>query len=109
LTAFADPPPQSTPVPCTPAPDHPHLGSDDKHFEVIPENTGIHQFVWEHLNDVHHVLQHVKKAGGTFSGWKMDICMLEVVAVGHHCTYYPEDCKVQKILDWLDCNTLTEV
>src|SRR5882724_12254821 len=116
LDHFADPPPQSVPVPCTPAPDHPHLGSedqhrglDDKHFEVIPENTGIHQFVWEHLNDVHHVLQHVKKAGGTFSGWKMDICMLEVVAVGHHCTYegcYPEDQKVQKILDWPDCNTL---
>jgi len=33
------------------------------------------------------VLQHVKKAGGTFSGWKMDICIPEVVAVGHCCTY----------------------
>jgi len=28
-TAFADPPPQSSPVPCT-------LGLEDKHFEVIP-------------------------------------------------------------------------
>src|SRR5882724_4297288 len=58
------------------------------------------------------VLQHVKKASGTFSGWKMDVCIPEVVAVGHRCTYeghYPEDQKVQKILDWPDCNTLTEV
>src|SRR5882724_10027023 len=42
----------------------------------------------------------------------MDVCILVVVAVGHHCTYegcYPEDQKVQKILDWPDCNTLTEV
>jgi len=42
----------------------------------------------------------------------MDICVPEVVAVGHYCTYkecYPEDQKVQKILDWPDCNTLTEV
>src|SRR5882724_5530644 len=54
----------------------------------------------------------VKKVGGTFLGWKMDICVPEVVAVGHHCTYegrYPEDHKVQKIIDWPDCNTLTEV
>src|SRR5882724_13285342 len=102
-TAFADPLPQSAPVLCTPAPDQPHLGSDDQHYKVIPENTGICWFVWEHLNDVNCVLQHVKKAGGTFSGWKMDVCILEVVAVGHFCTYegcYPEDQKVQKILDW---------
>jgi len=87
LTAFADPLPQSTPVPCALAPDHPHLGSDDQHFEVILENTGIHHFVWEHLNDVNCVLQHVKEAKGTFSGWKMDVCIPEVVAVGHCCTY----------------------
>src|SRR5882724_13273373 len=104
-TEFTDPPPQSAPVPCA-------RGSDGNHFEVIPENTGICQFIWEHLNDVNCVLQHVKKAGGTFSGWKMDICVPEVVAVGHRCTYeghYPEDWKFQKILDWPDCNTLTEV
>ena len=43
----------------------------------------------------------------------MDVCGFpEVVAVGHHCTYeghYLEDQKVQKILDWPDCNTLTKV
>src|SRR5882724_7985788 len=42
----------------------------------------------------------------------MDVCVPEVIAVGHRCTYeghYPEDQKVQKILDWPDCNTLTEV
>src|SRR5882724_6573580 len=42
----------------------------------------------------------------------MDICVPEVVAVGHCCTYdgcYPEDRKVQKIIDWPDCNTLMEV
>jgi len=58
------------------------------------------------------VLQCVKKSGVTFLGWKMDIYVLEVVAVGHHCTYercYPKDHMVQKILEWLDCNTLTKV
>src|SRR5882724_370010 len=117
--AFADPLPQSAPILCTLAPDQPHLGldnqhlsSDDQHYEVIPENTGICWFVWEHLNDINHVLQHIKKARGTFSGWKMDVCVPEVVAVDHCCTYeghYPEDQKVQKILDWPDCNALSEV
>src|SRR5882724_3405541 len=104
-TTFTDPPPQSAPVHCA-------LESDGNHFKVIPENTGIRQFTWEHLNDVNCVLQHVKKAGGMFTGWKMDICVPEVVAVGHRCTYegrYPKDHKVQKIIDWPDCNTLTEV
>jgi len=104
-TAFADPAPQSAPVPCT-------IGLNSQHFEVIPKDSGICWFAWEHLNDINCVLQHVKEAGGTFSGWKMDICILEVVAVGHCCTYegcYPKDHRVQKIMDWLDCNTLTDV
>jgi len=118
-TDFAEPPLQSAPILCALASDQPcfssdsqHISSDDQHYEVIPENTGICRFVWEHLNDVNCVLQHVKKAGGTFSGWKMDVCVPEVVVVGYHCTYegrYPEDRKVQKILDWPDCNTLMEV
>jgi len=104
-TTFTDPPPQLAPVPCA-------LSSDGNHFEVIPENTGICWFAWEHLNDINRVLQHIKKVGGTFLGWKMDICVPEVVAVGHRCTYegrYPKDRNVQKIIDWPDCNTLTEV
>jgi len=42
----------------------------------------------------------------------MELCVPEVVAVGHKCTYeghYPEDQKVQKILEWPDCTSLTEV
>jgi len=58
-TAFADHPPQSAPILFIPAPYQPHLDSDnqhlsldDQHYKVILENTGIHQFIWEHLNDV---------------------------------------------------------
>src|SRR5882724_5769611 len=36
---------------------------------------GSIQFIWEHLNDINRVLQHVKKARRTFSGWKMDVCI----------------------------------
>src|SRR5882724_3195021 len=41
LTAFSDPPPQSTPIPCTLSLDHQHLSLDEQHLEVILENTGI--------------------------------------------------------------------
>jgi hypothetical protein len=57
-------------------------------------------------------MQRIKKCGGTFSGWKMDICVPSIVVVGHRCTYegrVPEDRKIKKILDWLACNSLTEV
>src|SRR5882724_308736 len=73
---------------------------------------GICRFVCDHVNDVNRILQWFKKAGGTFSSWKMDLCIPEVVAIGHKCTYeghYPEDQKVQKILDWPACTSPTEI
>jgi hypothetical protein len=85
--------------------------SDGIFYEVIEENPGIRRFVWEHLGNINCVRQRIKKCGGTFSGWKMDICVPSIV-VGHRCTYegrVPEDQKIKKILDWLACNSLTEV
>jgi hypothetical protein len=81
-------------------------------YEVIEENPGIRRFVWEHLENVNRVMQCIKKCSGTFSGWKMDICVPSIVVVGHRCTYKGcilEDCKIKKILDWPACNSLTEV
>jgi hypothetical protein len=52
------------------------------------------------------------KAGGTFSGKKMDVRLLEVVIVGHKCTYkgwLPDETHIHKIKDWLLCRDLTEV
>jgi len=96
---------QSTPVPHA-------QGEDGVWYEVIKENSGIRRFVWEHMNNVNRVIQRIKKSGGTFSGWKMDICAPSIVAVGHKCTYegrLPEDPKVKKIINWPACETLTEV
>ena len=103
--AFSDPPNRSHPVICV-------SGLDGWFYEVLAENLAIHWLVWEHIHNVNRVLQQVNKAGGMFSGWKMEICIPEVVTIGHKCTYegcYPEDSKVQKIQDWPDCTSLTEV
>ena len=43
-SAFADPPAQSRPVSCA-------SGTDGLYYEVIAENFGIRQFIWEHVHD----------------------------------------------------------
>ncbi|KAJ2930445.1 hypothetical protein H1R20_g6649, partial [Candolleomyces eurysporus] len=81
-------------------------------YETIPENPGIQQFVWEHMNNVLRVVWRVHKAGGTFSGPKAHICVLEAVIVGHLCSYEgrkPVPDRVQKIRDWPISRDLTSV
>ena len=74
--AFSDPPYQSRPVICV-------SGLDGRFYEVLGDNPAIRRFVWEHVHDMNRVLQRIKKAGSMFSGWKMEICVPEVVAIGH--------------------------
>jgi hypothetical protein len=84
----------------------------DGTYETIPENKGIRRFVWEHLANVNRVIQRIKHAGGTFSGFKSAICVQSAVIVGHKCTMegrLPDETRVQKILDWPICRNLTEV
>jgi hypothetical protein len=49
-------------------------------YETIPENPGIHQFVWER------VVQRMKYCGRTFSGPKLYLCVPEKFVLGHRCT-----------------------
>ena len=86
--------------------------SSDGSYEMISENNGIWRFIWEHLQNVNRVIQRIKHAGGTFSGHKSFVCVEAAVVVGHKCTIdgrMPDDMRVQKILDWLICRSLTEV
>ena len=81
-------------------------------YETIPENSNIRRFVWEHLQNVNRVLHRMRKAGGTFSGKKSDLCLPEVIIVGHKCTYegrLPDENRIQKIKDWPFCESLTDV
>ena len=85
---------------------------DDGTYKTIHGNPGIRRFVWEHLQNVNRVIQRVKHAGGTFSGLKTQVCADSAVIVGHKCTYegrMPDESRVQKIVDWPICRSLTEV
>ena len=37
--------------------------------QTIPENSGIRHFIWEHLNDVHHILHRLGHTGAKVRSW----------------------------------------
>ena len=86
--------------------------NDNGVFETIPENRGIHHFVWEHFQNLNRIVQRMKYCGGMFSGKKSLLCAREIMVVGHICT--PEGCipdptKVDKVANWGPCADLSEV
>jgi hypothetical protein len=81
-------------------------------YEIIPQNSGIRRFVWEHCQDVNRVLHRLKHAGATVSAAKLFICVPEVMVVGQKCTYngrIPDDSKIARIQHWPPCTSKTEV
>lgn len=84
-------------------------------YEVIkgqdPE-TGIRRFVWEHMQNLNRVLQHIKYSGATFSGFKSVLCADEIIVVGHRCTYEgrkPSENRVGVIERWGPCKDVSDV
>jgi hypothetical protein len=80
--------------------------------ERIPENPGIHRFVWEHFQNLNRIVQHMKYCGGTFSGYKTILCAPEITVLGHRCTYegrLPDTERVAKIINWGPCENLSDV
>jgi hypothetical protein len=47
---------------------------DNREPETIPENSGIRQFVWDHFQDLNHIVQQMKYSGRIFSGLKTTLC-----------------------------------
>ena len=80
--------------------------------EAIPENPGIRRFVWEHFQDLNRVVQRMKHSGGTFSGYKLNLCVAEIMLLGQRCTIngrLPDVTRVEKIINWGPCKDLTDV
>lgn len=86
--------------------------NSDGTFELHAGNPGIRRFVWEHLNNVHRIIHRMGHHGGTFSGKKLEMCVPEVIIVGHRCTYKGREVvqeKLQVITDWPACTSVSEV
>ena len=80
--------------------------------ELLPDNSGIRRFIWEHAQDVHRVMHRVLHAGATVSAHKAQISLPEVLIVGQRCNIHgrePDKDKVSKILDWPSLTTPKEV
>src|SRR5277367_5214467 len=79
---------------------------------LSPRPSFHRRFVWEHFQDLNHVVQHMKYSGGTFSGYKSFLCRSEITVLGHRCTYegrLPDQSRVSKIIKWGPCTDLTDV
>ena len=84
----------------------------DGSYEAISENPNICCFIWEHCNDINHILHRLKHAGAMVSAKKLFACHSEVIVIGQTCTYegcIPDGTKVSKIRNWPPCETKTEV
>jgi len=80
--------------------------------EAIPQNPGIHRFIWEHAQDVHRVMHRVVCAGATFAANKAQICLPEVLIIGQRCHTEgrsPDTSKTDKIFSWPPSTTPKEV
>jgi hypothetical protein len=85
---------------------------DNREPETIPKNSGIQQFVWEHFQDLNHIVQQMKYSGGAFSGPKTTLCTPEITVLGHQCTIegqLPDQSRVAKIVNWATCKDLSDV
>ncbi|KXN84536.1 hypothetical protein AN958_12347 [Leucoagaricus sp. SymC.cos] len=78
-----------------------HYKKEDGTYKVIPGNTEIHHFIWEHAIDLNQVLHHLTHTGATVSAKKLQLCQPEIVVVGQLCTYKgqrPDMSTVEKVL-----------
>ena len=89
-----------------------HHQNPDGSYQTIPENLGIHVFMWKNLTIVHRILQRLQNVGMTVSAKKFVLAAPDATIVGHKCTMegcVPHENKVQKICDWPECATVSQV
>jgi len=75
----------------------------DGTYETILDNLGIRRFIWEHLQNVYHILQCFKVVNIMISAKKFVLAAPNATIVGHKCTFkgcIPHDNKVQKFRNW---------
>jgi hypothetical protein len=48
-------------------------------YKTIAENSGIHHFIWEYLTNINRILQWLKYVSSTFSGKKLELCVLTII------------------------------
>jgi len=85
---------------------------EDRLYETIPGNPGTRQFIWEHCQVIHRIIQCLENVGATISAKKFILAAPTAVILGFKCTIdgrVPEESKMQKIRDWPECKTVTQV
>jgi hypothetical protein len=84
----------------------------DGSYKTIVQNPGICCFIWEHCIVINHILQQLENVSVTVSATKFVLAIPTAIIVRHKCTFEGhilEDSKVQKICNWPECHTVTQV
>ena len=79
--------------------------------EEVPGFPGCRRFVMEHLRNLDRTLADLERAGVTIAGGKSKFCMAGLKIVGYVCDSdgrHPTSEKIEVILDWPDCQNVTE-
>ena len=87
-------------------------GPKTTYGDEISEIPGVRRWVLEHIVNVDKVLADVERAGATVSGEKSQWVQDRVTIVGYECDAsgrYPEEKKVEKIIEWAACKNVREV
>jgi len=85
---------------------------EDGSYETISGNPGIRQFIWEHCQVIHWIIQRLENVGATISTKKFVLAAPTAVILRFKCTidgHVLEESKMQKIRDWPECKTVTQV
>ena len=84
----------------------------DGNYKTILDNPGICRFIWEHLQVMHQIIQHLENMNITISTKKFILAVPKVMILSHKCTfegYIPHNTKVQKICNWPECQNISQV
>jgi hypothetical protein len=91
---------------------HSYYQNTDGTYKTIPENRGIRRFVWEHFQGLNRIVQRMKYAGGTFSGFKSALCTQEIMVLGHRSIpegRLPDTSQIDKISNWGNLNDVSDI
>ncbi len=61
---------------------------EDGTFEMTSNSPSIQHFIWEHFEALNRIVQQMKYSGGTFSGYKLTLCVPEITVLGYYCMPY---------------------
>jgi hypothetical protein len=89
-----------------------HYKTGNEGFKTIPGNQQVCHFIWEYLNNIHHILHHLHSVGTMVLAKKLFITVSKVIILRHECNYkgcISNNLKTAKVHNWPRCRNLSNI